>query len=109
MQPKEERPSRSLPHPVFIKPSQRTSHALPCFAVDQSDVFLLKCLRGEGVVVKIETTCQSPIAIQDERADDCAGGVALLLENLGHRAEALIERLPGKVLHSILERIGAGQ
>ncbi len=109
MQPKEKRTPRSFLLPVFIEPSQRASNALSGAAIHQSNFFLLKRFGGESVVVEIEAASQSPTAIQNERTDDCARGVALLFENLGHRTEALVERLAGKILHTILKRISAGQ
>ena len=78
-------------------------------AIHQANVFLPKCFSREGVVVEIEAARQPPAAVQHERAYDRAGGIALLLENLGHRTEARVERLPGKILHAILKGISTRQ
>ena len=71
--------------------------------------FCLKRFGGESVVIEIKAASQSPTAVQNKRTDHCACDVALLFEHLRHRTEPLIEGLPGKILHAILKRIGAGQ
>src|SRR5438105_5140696 len=109
MQPEEERRVRGLTQPVFIEPLKGMSNAVTRFASYKPNVFLLKYFGGKRVVVKIEAACQSPTAIQDKRANHRGRGIALLLEHLSDRLEALIERLPGEILYAILKWVGAGQ
>ena len=109
MQPEEKRPPRRILPPVFVEPPQRASNALSGAAIHQSDFFLLKRFGGEGVVVEIKAASQPPTAVQNERTDHCASGVALLFEQLSHRTKALIERLARKILHTVLKRIRTGQ
>src|SRR5215472_8448791 len=84
-------------------------HAFSSLAIHQAKSLRLKRDGGESIVVKIKAARQSPATIEHERAHHCAGSVVVLLKRLRDRAKTRIERLAGKILHSILKGISASQ
>jgi len=95
--------------PMVLEPLDGAINALTGAAVHQSGVFCGEGFGGKSVVIEIETAGETPGAIKDESADHGAGRVAMLPEGLRHGAEVGIERLSGEILHTVLERIGAGK
>src|SRR6266699_5587438 len=81
VQPKEKRTLR-----IFLQPDQRMGDTFSRLAIDQAEVPVLKLLRRECVIVKIESARQSPTAVKHKRTDHGARPVAILFEGLSHRA-----------------------
>ncbi len=109
MQPEEKRTPGRFLQPFLVEPIQRMRDTLAGFAIDQANVLLLEGFGGEGVVVEIETACQSPTSVQNEGTNHCTGGITLQFKGLSDRAELRRERLSGEILHPILKGICARQ
>src|SRR5205809_998643 len=99
----EVKPEKEWAMSGLLQPVNRVSDAFRCFAIDQAQISFLKFLGREGVVIEIESTGQSPAAVEHKRADHCPCGISVLFESLGHGAELWGERLPSKILHAILK------
>src|SRR5208337_2521508 len=104
MQPEKKRSPRS-----FLQPCDGIGYALPGGTVDQAGFFFLEGLGRKRIIIKIEAAGQSPTSVEHERTDHGSGGVACLLESLGHGAKLLCQRLSGEILDAVLKRIGTGQ
>src|SRR5208283_3389430 len=104
MQPQKKRSPRS-----FVQPRDGMRYALPGGAIDQAGFFFLESPGRKRIIIKIEAAGQSPTAVEHERTDHGSGGVACLLESLGHGAKLLCQRLSGEILDAVLKRIGTSQ
>src|SRR5207249_11366054 len=84
-------------------------HALLCTAIYQSKIAFDEGFWRERIVIELKAASESPTAVKYERTHHGGSRVAMLLENLRDRDKLRIQRLSGKIPHSILKRISAGQ
>ena len=91
------------------EPSNGMRHTVAGSAVHKANIFFLKGLGCEGVVVKIETAGQTPRSIKHISAHHRPSRIAILLEGLRDRSKLGVQRCPGKVLHAVLKGISSSQ
>src|SRR5450432_29471 len=94
---------------TLLQPRERAINALSRSPVHQPNIAANEGFWRKRIIIKIEASSQSPTPVEHESADHRARRIAVLFESLGDRPKSRIERLAGKILHSVLERIHAGE